>query len=533
MSQNKRAAAEMNDGWPSPSQFKRSIRIEFSLFVAGMILVLMVSAGYVITDRYVDTVTSGIVEKLVVQARAFSGTAGKHLISSENPDALLLNNTCKRLAADNDDVYWVGITNEDNQFVAHTELRKVMAGDTLEHPRASAGDYSLRDNELLRIQGDTILLAIPIEEKGVFLGHLGVASSTAQIAAARRDSIIAVASITIGVLLLGLPLTMIVLHRKLRPVKVITDQLKSAEYDDFTMDFPVSAPNEFGYLAATLRVAGDKLNQAQRAKIESDRLARELEIAREIQARLLPREFPQGTSFTCAGAYRSAREVGGDYYDFIQFDNNRLALLVADVSGKSLPGMLVMLMTRDIVRQVTRSTIQPADVLKRVNSELLTDIKKGMFVTMFFALIDAETGECTFASAGHNPLVHLGSDGESSLIKTKGYPLGMMPAAQFDRRLEEARIQLKPGDWLLQYTDGINEAQNLESEEYGMDRFIQAVSEARSLAPDQLVARALEDQSGFVGNAPQYDDITLLAVKWSAGPVDTEINRKTEALHAG
>ncbi|MEW5995683.1 MAG: PP2C family protein-serine/threonine phosphatase, partial [Candidatus Zixiibacteriota bacterium] len=232
--------------------------------------------------------------------------------------------------------------------------------------------------------------------------------------------------------------------------------------------------------------------------------------------------------------YRSAREVGGDYYDFVDFDDESLAFLVADVSGKSLPGMLVMLLTRDIVTKLTRSIRQPAELLSEANRELSLNIKKGMFVTMFFGLLDKKTGCFTFASAGHNPLIKLnGATGKPELIKTHGYPLGMMPAASFDKRIESLETTLAKNDWLIQYTDGVTEARNSTGEEFGMDRFVHLIQSHSSLPPRQLVDKTLSRHRTFVGSAPQYDDITLLAMKWNGKSVDTKITDRLEAVNVG
>jgi sigma-B regulation protein RsbU (phosphoserine phosphatase) len=258
-----------------------------------------------------------------------------------------------------------------------------------------------------------------------------------------------------------------------------------------------------------------------------------LEIAHEIQANILPREYPKTSNFEFAGAYRSAREVGGDYYDFIDIDKDHLGFLIADVSGKSLPGMLVMLLTRDIIVRLAGSIKQPADLLKEVNRELLLSIKRNMFVTMFYGVLNKTTGCFIFASAGHNPLVRLnGQTGESELIKTKGYPLGMIPPEPFDKRIETGRILLLKNDWLIQYTDGINEAQNSDGEEFGMDRFVQVLQSHRLLCPKELSLQTLGRLERFVDSAPQYDDITLVTMKWVGSRVDNILNEPMKELHA-
>ncbi len=519
------------DSWPEAGQFRRSIRLEFSLYVAALILALMMITGYVLKEKYVETVTRDVVDKILVQARSFSGNAGKHIMSA---DALMLNNVCKKLASDNTDVYWAGISGPDDVLLAHTDIRQVMASARLTPQSGPGFGEILRPEETFASRGDTIFITIPIKENDLLLGRLGVASSRRQIHEARAATLTTVASVTALMILIGLPIMTLALSRKLRPISVITNSLKNISVDDLTIDIPLSSKNEFGYLAETLRVMGSRLNTAQQERLENERITRELEIAREIQASILPRSYPHTELVEFAGTYQSAREVGGDYYDFIEFDENRLAFLVADVSGKSLPGMLVMLLTRDMVRQYTRTIQPPATILSEVNRDLSGSIKKGMFVTMFLGLLDQRTGQFDFASAGHNPLIRVdGETGATEELKTKGYPLGMLPAGPFDKRIESGSLILSKNDWLVQYTDGINEAQNESAEEYGMERFLEELHNHHAQSPENLISGVLRQHRQFVGEAPQYDDITLLAMKWNGLTVDNNSNVHSEVIHAG
>jgi serine phosphatase RsbU (regulator of sigma subunit) len=188
--------------------------------------------------------------------------------------------------------------------------------------------------------------------------------------------------------------------------------------------------------------------------------------------------------------------------------------------------MLVMLLTRDLVIKHAQRYAQPAELLSAVNRDLRSDLRKGMFVTMFYGILDPASGKFTFASAGHNPLIHVDAATNScKLVKTSGFPLGMMAAAQFEKRIQPGEIQLSCGDWLVQYTDGVNEARSVSEEEYGMERFLAAVSRSTRLSAGELTGVVLNDISSFVDNASQYDDLTLLALHWT-GPRGSAVNGK-------
>ena len=519
----------LSSDWPEPSEFKKSIRLEFTLYVSGIMLVLMLVTGYVISSQYVRTVTVDVIDKILVQARSYSGPAGKMIISGEEPDALSLNNMCKRIAGDNPGVYWAGITGADGRFLAHTDIKQVVAGAGW--VPGTDGRYldMLRPGEGFAVTGDTVYTSVPIQESEVALGRLVVAASSEPIKGARRSSIVTVASITAIMILAGIPVTILVLRRKLRPIGLITEHLKNVDFERISLDVPFRSQNEFGFLAETMRVMGSKLDLAQKELIDKERMSRDLEIAREIQANILPKAYPEASTFELAGAYRSALEVGGDYYDFIDFDNGDLGILIADVSGKSLPGMLVMLLTRDIVKRLARSFDDPANLLAAVNTEVLGNIKKGMFVTMFFGILNPKSGVFRFASAGHNPLLLLRADRRKpELIKTKGFPLGMVGPEPYGKRIENGEAKLSPADWLVLYTDGVNEAQDAQGNEFGMERFIGLVVANRGLPAGDLVKGILDGHSEFVGKTPQFDDITLIAVKWSGCAADIHTRELTE-----
>jgi len=527
---NKNKEERLDTGWPRQQQFKKSIKLEFALLFSVMFLILMIVTGYIITNYYVKTTTENVLEKLLIQSRSYSRSAGKLIIASAEPDKLLLNNICKNLTSDNADVYWTGIANNDNTFIAHTDIIKVITSKKLSSITSDDFNEVLHVNETLGIRGDTIFVTVPIVENEVILGKLAVSSSDNQISRARKTSIITVSVVTFIMIVLGIVFTMLILGRKLRSISIITNNLKQMDFDNLSFDYSINDKNELGYLSETLKAMGSKLIIAQQNLIENERMAKELEIAREIQAQILPREYPRSELFEVAGTYISAKEVGGDYYDFIDFDDEFLTIIIADVSGKSLPGMINMLITRDITKDFLRTIRQPAETLKHVNHELLSNLKKGTFVTMFCGLLNKKTGQLTFASAGHNPLIKVyDNNSKVELIKTNGYPLGLMPSHQFEKRIETGQIALEKNDLLIQYTDGINEALNSAGEEFGMNRFLELIKSLPKNDFKKFVDEIIHQHEAFVGQAHQYDDITLIAIKWHDKSAEINIIRQMEA----
>jgi serine phosphatase RsbU (regulator of sigma subunit) len=516
-------------GWPEPAQFRRSIRTEFSLLVAGMMVALMMIFGYVVTERYVTTVSYHVTKSLVTQARSSSLTASNHLISGSGSDRLMMNNICRELMADNPDLHWVGITDAAGIFVAHTDIQQVMAEASLPDLTSDQHDDLLHPGEKLATTSDTMYITIPIEEGEVGLGSLAMASSMDAMQAARNANIKTVVYITALFLVIGVPITIIRLRRKLRPISDIAHQLKELDLDTLTARITHQGDNEIGYLAETLRVMGSKLHQAQKEHLEKERLAQEMQIARDIQASILPHDYPAAGPFRFAGSYRSAREVGGDYYDFIRFDEHQLAFIIADVSGKSLPAMLVMLLTRDIVKRHSHTVREPVELLSLVNRELHSSIRPGMFVTMLFGVLDTRTGLCRFASAGHNSVIRVdGSTQQTHTVKTKGFPLGLVDADTFDKRIESGEIQFKDSDWLVLYTDGINEAKNEAGEQFGIERLVNLVTAYQAVGPEEMVTISMQELEQFVGEARQYDDLTLLVMKWQADTPGATVSPQLE-----
>jgi len=241
---------------------------------------------------------------------------------------------------------------------------------------------------------------------------------------------------------------------------------------------------------------------------ERERIEHELQVARQIQQELLPESIPKPDGWRIAAYYGPAREVGGDFYDFLEFPDGRIGLVVGDATGHGMPAALVMATTRGMLRAVVQSLESPGEVLAKVNEALVADIPSSTFVTCFYAILEPKSGLLRYANAGHDlPYLRHGS-GEAEELRARGMPLGLMAGMSY----EEKEIILAPGDSALFYSDGLVEAHNPKREMFGFPRLGRLVAEHAEGEP--LVDFLMEDLYSFTGEGwEQEDDITLVTLQ--------------------
>jgi len=247
---------------------------------------------------------------------------------------------------------------------------------------------------------------------------------------------------------------------------------------------------------------------------EKKRLDHDLEIARDIQRILLPAEAPAINGFQISGLNVPARQVSGDYFDYIQVDEERLGVAIADVSGKGVPASLIMAICRSVLRAEAARNPSPADVLRKVNRQLYPDIKEDMFISMAYLILDHQRNGVTLARAGHDaPLLYKRASQSVTPLKSPGMVVGIDSGNVFDRLTTDFAVPLERDDCLVLYTDGVTEALNSAGDEFGLDRMIQSVRASASDGAQTIVKRIIEDVRNFIGSLPQNDDITLIAIR--------------------
>ncbi len=277
-------------------------------------------------------------------------------------------------------------------------------------------------------------------------------------------------------------------------------------------------PSDLSLLQAMADQASVPIHYAGlRAALEQKKqIDRDMRAAKQIQASLLPQNLPQIENVQLAATNLPAFDIGGDYYDFIEIDDDHLGIAIADVSGKGIGGAMMMAVCQGVLRTRAQQEKSPARMLSELNRVLSANLAEDMFITMLYAVLNTQTRELTFARAGHErPLLCRNCDGtrRAEPLDAPGIAIGLADADVFDAAISDVSIQLEPGDGFIVYTDGITEALNEKGEEWGLDNLLKLIQTLSPENPDALMKAVKVSLAHYVGAQQQYDDMTLLALK--------------------
>ena len=271
--------------------------------------------------------------------------------------------------------------------------------------------------------------------------------------------------------------------------------------------------SEMGTLAkSSARMVHDLQNYMiylRQATADRERINTELNVATRIQASMLPHDFPDREEYSLYATMNPAKEVGGDFYDFFHVDDDHLALVIADVSGKGIPAAMFMVTSKNLLKSCAQTGASPKEILEKVNQQLCENNEAEMFVTVWLGILELSTGKMVCANAGHEFPAICRAGGEFELLKDRhGFVLAGMEFTKY-RQYEEI---LHPGDRLYIYTDGVPEATDADDELYGTDRMLRALNRNPEAEPEELLRTVRRNVDVFVGEAPQFDDMTMLGL---------------------
>lgn len=303
-----------------------------------------------------------------------------------------------------------------------------------------------------------------------------------------------------------------------RPIQKLSRNVERIGKGELDQKVAVESTDEIGNLASAFNNMLDDLNDYIRkvteVTAEKERIGAELDVATHIQASMLPcifPAFPERKEIDIYATMNPAKEVGGDFYDFFMVDERHLAIVMADVSGKGVPAALFMVIGKTLIKDHTQPGVGLGEVFSEVNDLLCDSNSEGLFITAFEGVLDLETGEFTFVNAGHEMPFIQKAGGAYEPYKIRA---GFVLAGMEGMRYKAGSMQLAPGDRIFQYTDGVTEATNAKNELYGMERLTAVLNRNAACAPGALLPAVKADIDAFVGEAPQFDDITMLCMEF-------------------
>ncbi|MGH1366955.1 MAG: PP2C family protein-serine/threonine phosphatase [Calditrichia bacterium] len=247
---------------------------------------------------------------------------------------------------------------------------------------------------------------------------------------------------------------------------------------------------------------------------ERERMQKELEIARDVQMSFLPHDNPAFKALDVASRCEPALEVGGDYFDFVELGDNKLGICIGDVSGKGTQAAFYMTLTKGFLRALASGSDSPAEVLTKLNALFYDNVKRGVFISMIYGIFDMANGTLTMARAGHNPvLMHKGRQIEMQTINPRGIAIGMEKGITFGKTIQEVTVPLQKDDLFIFYTDGFPEAMNKDREEFGDERFEQAIDKLSENSSEGILDGIFKEVRRFTRSTPQHDDMTIVVVR--------------------
>ena len=295
------------------------------------------------------------------------------------------------------------------------------------------------------------------------------------------------------------------------PIQVVNRSLAQIRAGNLNEKAAVNGNSEFEELSLGINTTVDALKETMRQIEEKNR--QELEFAREVQNSALPSGSLSGSGFVTLGSMQAAREVGGDFYDYFLIGEDKLAIVIADVSGKGVPAALFMMTAKTLIRNFVLGGRSPAEALHLANVQLCENNEKGMFVTVWLGILDLQDGRLEFANAAHNPPLLKKSGDPFIYMDYKKYRRGLVLGGLAEVRYSNNEIYLSPGDVLFLYTDGVTEAVNHDLELYGEDRLLKCMEDNYGLAPELLLRAVRSSIDVFASGMEQYDDITMVVLK--------------------
>jgi len=514
---DKRAEKQPENQTEQPSGVRFGIRLKFSLAIITLVSLLIISITIFFIWRESDILTKQVLDSVNRETVHLANNA-QQSIGLDELSMIAAINDLKKISY----IKYAFILDKNDAVIQYFDRRKER--EMLEPLRDSV------DRRLGERAAVDDIRVLTVDDPGDARGRIYDFSKTVLNRLDRRKIgtviiglsdivirdeistlltiIIPIALVFLGISIVG---SVVLATYTIRPIKALARGTEIIGAGNLDYRLEITSGDELGQLAREFNQMTSKIKEATEKEKESAIMEEQIEMAREIQEGLNPTGFYDKGGIQLKGHTRAARGVGGDYFDYIDINEDKVGALISDVSGKGVPASLVMVMIRTVFTSyISRGEIDCAGVVQAINESLSADFAMDKFATLFFMIYDRTTEELTFSNAGHGPLFCYRSAKRScTLTKLDGVPIGI----DEDSVYKQAKVKLNHGDIVILYTDGVTEMRNEQQEEYGLQRVNRLIVENSYLNAEEIVSLLVDDLEKFRGQEPPHDDTTILVLK--------------------
>lgn len=503
--------------------FRRGLGLKFKFSAAIIFLIICVMGLVTAVVRY--RVRESLLEQIMVKGEALCrGLAAQAAEALVTGDKMHLTVLVDQTLQQEKGITAAAVVDSRQIILAHSDFKR--EGQPYRQPGQAVfrkisfekiSQYFAGRQEVLDFEVPVMVTGTN-QQVAKQLGSAHVVYSLAPINRVVATALEDIFYVALSGLLLGIFISIWLVGRITRPIRQLARATETIGTGNLDIQIPVKRRDELGQLSSAFNLMAANLKHAQAELIVKERLQNEMEIAQRIQGMLVPKQSPKIPGFSLSKLYSAAEEVSGDYFDFIDLGKGFWGMTVADVSGKGVPGALVMAQTRSVLRSIANLSHSPSKVLSKTNLQMYRDLPENMFVTISYLVLDAAKRAVTISRAGHlAAIIFRKATRTCELEMPTGIAIGISDPDTFDLMLSERSVKLNPGDFILLYTDGVDEATNTSKDLFGSERLMETLKQAAGLTAEAIVERVEQAVKAFVGPAPQNDDITMILVKLEEG----------------
>ncbi|UCG51010.1 MAG: SpoIIE family protein phosphatase [Candidatus Latescibacterota bacterium] len=482
----------------------------------GLLAITIFVLSYVLIEHERSILTDEIEKSVILQGRNIALTSAKALLRSDPEYELYPLVT--RISEKNENIFSVVITDSTGLMLGGMELQNLSQQVDL-----NMEGYQVRPSRYLEVgermfeSDEAFMFRIPILSLDNVIGYVHMTYSKHELLTSIGRAIVMTVTCGVGAFILAIAVSLHLFRRISQPLETLVRGVNAFGLGGFDTRIRVGGSRELRELTSSINQMAKNIVEAQKQLVEKEVTDRELNIAHDIQSTLIPKTIVDLPGYEIDLYYKPARQVGGDYLDVIQIDEQKAALVVADVSGKGVPGLVVTGMLKIMVHELVQKALEPKEIVRRLNIAISKHLRKNMFVTIFLAMLDVKTGKLSYACAGHTPtLVYQRGLDSYEFKRMKVPPMGILSDEEFCPKLTEKQMTFEPGDVLLQYTDGLPESRSSNGEPFGYQRLLDLCRDNATAGPHELIDLLVRAEERLRGDTAPRDDLSLLCVRATA-----------------